>query len=380
MKVIVSIDSFKGSISSMEAGMAVKRGILLADPSAEVVVKPLADGGEGTVSALVEGLKGHIEEVIVSGPLSEPVHAQYGLIPDKKLAVIEMSQAAGITLIPKAKLNPLYTTTYGVGEMIKHALNKGYRDFIIGIGGSATNDGGAGMLQALGFDLLDDEGNQIPVGAVGLKKLVKIEATHIPAELSECTFKIACDVNNPLYGDQGSSKIFGPQKGATAEMVEELDQFLIHYSQVAQAAFPDADPYFPGVGAAGGLGFAFHTFLPSYLESGIDIILEITQLESLLPNADLLITGEGRLDYQTAMGKAPVGVAKLGKKFGKTVIAFAGSVTEGAQECNRHGIDAFFPILREITSLETAMTPSIAEKNLTETTEQVIRLFNRSEF
>ncbi|WP_270597713.1 glycerate kinase [Enterococcus asini] len=379
MKIVISIDSFKGSLSSMEAGSAVATGIHRVNPQTEVVIKPLADGGEGTVSALIEGMNGQKVTIPVTGPLEEKVQATYGVIADQKLAVIEMSEAAGLTLVPPAQRNPLLTTTYGVGELILDAVEKGCRHFIIGIGGSATNDGGAGMLQALGFDLLDANEKPIALGGQGLAELKEIRCDRVPEVLQECEFQIACDVTNPLCGPNGSSAVFGPQKGATKDMVADLDGWLMNFATVAQAQFPKADPLAPGTGAAGGLGFAFQAFLQGKLEPGIDIVLETIALEAALLDADLVITGEGRLDEQTAMGKAPVGVAKLAKKHKKTVIAFAGSVTSGARECNKQGIDAYFPILRQITTLEEAMDQDQAAQNLADTTEQVIRLVFKEE-
>lgn len=379
MKIVISIDSFKGSLSSMEAGNAVAAGIHRVSPQTEVVIKPLADGGEGTVSALIEGMNGQEVTIPVTGPLEEKVQATYGVIADQKLAVIEMSEAAGLTLVPPAQRNPLFTTTYGVGKLILDAAEKGCRHFIIGIGGSATNDGGAGMLQALGFDLLDANEKPIALGGQGLAELKEIRCDRVPEVLQECEFRIACDVTNPLCGPNGSSAVFGPQKGATKDMVADLDGWLMNFAKVAQAQFPKADPLAPGTGAAGGLGFAFQAFLQGKLEPGIDIVLETIALEAALLEADLVITGEGRLDEQTAMGKAPVGVAKLAKKHGKTVIAFAGSVTSGAQECNKQGIDAYFPILRQITTLEEAMDHEQAAQNLADTTEQVMRLVFKEE-
>ena len=374
MEIVIAIDSFKGSLSSMEAGKAAAEGIKRANPQAETVVRPLADGGEGTVEALVQGMGGVLQKISVTGPLGDPVDCTYGIIEETKTAVLEMSGAAGITLVPDEKRNPLYTTTYGVGEAIKDAIQKGCRRFLVGIGGSATNDGGAGMLQALGFGFLDKEGRQIPHGAIGLKHLASITTDHILEELSECEFQIACDVENPLCGEKGASAVYGPQKGATPKMIEDMDAWLLRYARLAKEKFQKADENYPGTGAAGGLGFAFLTFTNAALMSGIQIVLAETQLERYISKADMVITGEGRLDGQTAMGKAPVGVAELAKKYNLPVIAFAGSVTKDAKECNQKGIDAFFPILREITTLEEAMEPERAKNNLIDTAEQVFRL------
>lgn len=374
MKAVVAIDSLKGSLSSVEAGNAIAEGIRRADAQAEVVVRPLADGGEGTVDALVQGMNGSLRKVCVTGPLGEKVDAAYGIIEEEKMAVIEMSAAAGITLVPDEKKNPLFTTTYGVGEMIRDAIWKGCRKFVVGIGGSATNDGGIGMLQALGYEFLDSKGNPVPYGAVGLEDLAEIKSGNVISELEQCEFKVACDVTNPLCGQQGASAVYGPQKGATPEMIRKMDQWLSDYAKLAEKHYEKADPKYPGTGASGGLGFAFLTFTNAVLESGIKIVLKETKLEQYIQDADIVITGEGRLDGQTAMGKAPVGVAKLAGKYNIPVLAFAGSVTEDAGKCNEEGIHAFFPILRGITTLEEAMDRDNAKRNLIETVEQVFRL------
>lgn len=376
MRAVIAIDSLKGSLSSIEAGQAIAEGIRKADAKADVVIRPLADGGEGTVEALVCGMNGTLQHVKVTGPLGESVVCEYGIIAETKTAVIEMSGAAGITLVPDAKKNPLYTTTYGVGEVIRDAIEKGCRRFIVGVGGSATNDGGIGMLQALGYGFLNKDGQQVPFGAIGLKELETITDTYVLPELAECEFKIACDVTNPLCGENGCSAVYGPQKGANPSMIMEMDKWLRYYAALAREKFPKADLNEPGTGAAGGLGFAFLTFTNAVLESGIKIVLEETKLESYVKGADVVVTGEGRLDFQTAMGKAPVGVAGLAKKFDIPVLAFAGSVTKDATECNKNGIDAFFPILRGISTLEEAMKPENAKQNLTDTAEQAFRLFN----
>lgn len=374
MKVTIAIDSLKGSLSSMEAGFAIEKGIRKVYPDASVQVRPLADGGEGTVDALVAGMNGTLREVTVTGPLGEPVTAKYGIIESTGTAVMEMSQAAGITLISSEQRNPLYTTTYGVGEMILDAIKHGCRRFIMGIGGSATNDGGIGMLQALGYDFLDDSGKQIARGAIGIADLTRISSEHVISELKECSFRIACDVTNPLCGEKGCSAVYGPQKGATPEMIQDMDVWLGNYAKIAAESFASADAKYPGTGAAGGLGFAFLTFTNATLESGIKIVLEETNLREYISDADFVITGEGRLDEQTAMGKAPIGVAKLAKEFGIPVLAFSGCVTKDAVACNDHGIDAFFPILRTVVSLDEAMDSDAAAQNMTDTVEQVFRV------
>lgn len=377
MKAVIAIDSLKGSLSSMEAGYAAADGIRrVHGQDAEIIVRPLADGGEGTVEALVSGMNGIIQNVMVTGPLGTLVNCEYGIIESSHTAVIEMSGAAGITLVPDEKRNPLYTTTYGVGEVIKDAISKGCRRFIVGIGGSATNDGGIGMLQALGYGFLDKEGKQVPFGARGLEVLEEITDTYVLPELAECEFRVACDVTNILCGEEGCSAVFGPQKGATPSMIMQMDKWLEKYAALAEKKCTKINANQAGTGAAGGLGFAFLSFTNAVLESGIKIVLEETSLEKYMENADIVITGEGRLDGQTAMGKAPVGVARLAKKHNIPVTAFAGSVTKEAIACNQNGIDAFFPILRGVTTLEDAMKPENAKANMVDTVEQVFRLLN----
>lgn len=374
MNIVIAIDSFKGSIRSIEAGKCAANGIRKVYPDAIITVQPLADGGEGTVDALTSGCNGTFMHACVTGPLGSPVDCVYGMLPESKTAIIEMAGAAGLTLVPDSKRNPLYTTTYGVGEIIKDAIRNGCRHFIIGIGGSATNDGGIGMLQALGFDLTDALGKPISFGAIGLKQLSSISNVHALPELKECTFRIACDVTNPLCGPNGCSSVFAPQKGANAEIITAMDTWLSCYAALAQKIYPKADSTFPGSGAAGGLGFAFRTFLNASLESGIQIVLEETNLADAVRSADIVVTGEGRLDGQTVMGKAPIGVARIAKKYQKPVIAFAGCVTADAAACNAAGIDAFFPILQCPTSLAEAMNTDFTKENITRTVEQVFRL------
>ena len=376
MKVVVAIDSLKGSLSSIEAGEAIKSGVLKAMPEAEVCVRPLADGGEGTVEALALGMGGKLEVVEVTGPLGEKVACTYGILEETKTAIMEMSGAAGITLVPEELRNPLHTTTYGVGEVIKDAIAKGCRHFIVGIGGSATNDGGIGMLQALGYGMLDKDGAQVAFGAKGIKDIVTITDEFVIPELKECTFRVACDVTNTLCGELGCSAVFGPQKGADPTMIMQMDKWLEEYAKLTSEKYEKANAKQAGTGAAGGLGFAFLAYTNAVLESGIKIILEETKLENYVKDADIVVTGEGRLDAQTVFGKAPIGVAKIAKKYDKTVIAFAGAVTKDAVACNEHGIDAFFPILRRIQTLQEAMDAETARDNMSSTVEQVFRLIN----
>lgn len=375
MKVVIAMDSLKGSLTSLEAGNSAAEGIRRVYPEAEILVRPLADGGEGTVEALTTGMGGESQFISVTGPLGEPVVCQYGIIEHTKTAIIEMSGAAGLPLVPEKKRNPLHTTTYGVGEVILDAIKKGCRRFLVGIGGSATNDGGIGMLQALGYEFLDQSGRAIPQGAKGLAMLKEIRSDQVIPELKECKFYIACDVTNPLCGPNGSSAIYGPQKGADQEMIAQMDCWMENYAKIAKERFEGADAEYPGAGAAGGMGFAFLAFTDAVLESGISIVLKELNLKEDMKEADLVITGEGRLDEQTAMGKAPIGVAKLAKEYHLPVIAFSGSVTKGARKCNEEGIDAFFPILRSVVPLEEAMNAGCASDNLADTAEQVFRLW-----
>ena len=374
MKVVVAIDSFKGSLSSIEAGQAVKAGVLAAHPDANVIIKPLADGGEGTTDAFIEGLGGQRIDLTVTGPMGSPVSCYYGYLEKDKTAIIEMASASGITLVPAHQKNPLTASTRGVGEMIIHALEKGCRHFIIGIGGSATNDAGIGMLKALGYSFLDEQGLDVGEGAQALGKVASIDAKNRHPLLDDCQFRIACDVTNPLCGENGATYIYGPQKGVTEAQKESLDQDMAHFADVTETTLNCAYKNYPGAGAAGGLGFAFLSYLHASLSPGVELILDAINLSDALNGADIVVTGEGQLDRQTAMGKAPVGVAKLAKAHGAKVLAFSGSVTQEAVACNQAGIDAFFPILRRIVTLEEAMDPSTARSNMTASVEQVFRL------
>lgn len=373
MRVAVAIDSFKGSLSTLRAGEAAREGILRALPDAEVGVFPLADGGEGTLDALLAS-GGERISIPVCGPLGETVTAEYGILSDSGIAVIEMAAAAGLTLVPEARRDPLDTTTYGVGEIIRDAIFRGCRRFLVGIGGSATNDGGTGMLSALGFGFLDEKGREIPRGAIGLRSLCRITSDGALPELSECVFEVACDVKNPLCGALGCSAVYGPQKGATPETVREMDGWLSAYADLSASLLGADHRDTPGAGAAGGMGFAITAYLGGRLRSGIELVIEATGLLRELALADVVVTGEGRLDAQSAMGKAPVGVARLAKEHGRTVVAFSGCVTDEARVCNAAGIDAFFPILRRPSTLAEAMDPDAAYRNLADTAEQVFRL------
>lgn len=374
LKVTVAIDSFKGSMSSIEAGEAAREGIRKAC-DAQVVVKPLADGGEGTTEALVEGLGGEYVYAEVTSPLGGSVHARYGVMADGRTAVMEMAEAAGIMLVRPEDLNPWEAATYGVGEMIADAVRRGCREFIVGIGGSATTDGGVGMLMALGYEFLDVSGNRIHPGAGELDKIEQIKDEKVLPELKDCHFQIACDVTNPLCGNHGAVYVYGMQKGVKEEEKQILDEKMKHYARKTFEWLGKDNSAAAGAGAAGGLGFAFLSYMPgAELKSGIEIVLQAVRLEEEIRDSDIVVTGEGRLDFQTAMGKVPVGVAALAKKYDCKVIAFAGSVTEDAAECNARGIDAFFPIVRGVTTLEEAMDSGRAKRNMELAAEQVFRL------
>lgn len=372
MKVVVACDSFKGSLSAVQVCTAICDGLHSIDENIEVLERPVADGGEGTVDALSKSMHGVKKTITVHGPLEEKVKSEYAIIRDTNTAIIEMSSVAGITLVKEEDRNPLFTTTYGVGEIILDALKEGCKKFIVGIGGSATNDGGVGMLQALGYELLDENNMPIPLGAIGLKKLKTIHTDKANEQLKDCTFLIACDVDNPLCGNNGASAIYGPQKGATKQMIEDLDSWLHNFANVSKTINPNTDENYPGSGAAGGLGFALHTFLNAELKSGIEIVLHEMKLEEDIKDCDFVITGEGKIDEQSLMGKVISGIAELTNKYNKPLIALAGSV-ENEEACNKLGITVF-SIVRGVCTLEEAMNPTNAINNLKKTSSQIMRL------
>ncbi|MBP3384817.1 MAG: glycerate kinase [Firmicutes bacterium] len=374
MKIVIAIDSFKGSMTSMEAGAAVRDAVMNICNGVQAVLKPVADGGEGMTEALTYGLGGSFVYTDVTGPLGDPVRARYGILPDKATAVMEMAEAAGIMLVKEK--DPWNASTYGVGEMIIDAVSRGIRTFIMGIGGSATTDGGTGMLKALGIKFLDETGNEISEGAGDLDRIAEIDTEGMLSELAECEFRVACDVKNPLYGENGAVYVFGPQKGVKESEKAILDAKMQHYASMTEKATGADHSCDEGAGAAGGLGFAFSSFFPNAkLQSGIKIALQAIELEAEMTDADLVITGEGRLDGQTAMGKVPVGIAKLAKKYDVPVIAFAGCIGDGAELCREEGIDDFFAITPEGMELETAMKKDVAENNMKKTVERELLLF-----
>lgn len=354
MKIVIAPDSFKESLSALEVAEAVEKGFKQVLPQANYVKVPMADGGEGTVQSLVDATDGESISKTVTGPLGEPVEAFFGILGTKRTAVIEMAAASGLHLVPPAKRNPLMTTTKGTGELISAALDYGVNHIIIGIGGSATNDGGAGMAKALGAQLLDAEGNEILDGGGALGNLAFINLSTLDSRLQHVKIEVACDVDNPLTGERGASAIFGPQKGATPEMVALLDRNLRHYAAVLERDLGQKIDDVPGAGAAGGLGAGLLAFLQAELKRGVDIVIEATNLLEAVRDADVVITGEGKIDGQTIYGKTPIGVAKTAKKHGIPVIGIAGNIGADSHVVYEHGIDALFSIVPGVTTLENA--------------------------
>ncbi|HLI68734.1 MAG TPA: glycerate kinase [Ktedonobacteraceae bacterium] len=373
MKIVVAPQSLKGSLSAAEAGQAIARGAREVYPEAQISVVPVADGGEGTTQALVDATGGRLVTREVTGPLGEPVQAFLGLMGDGCTAVIEMAAGAGLPLVPPAVRDPRVTTTYGVGELLLAALNEGRTRFIIGIGGSATNDGGAGMAQALGARLLDAQGDDLPYGGAALARLARIETEHMDARLRQCVFEVACDVNNPLCGPTGASAVYGPQKGATPAMVAELDAALAHYAQIIERDLGSVVRDIPGAGAAGGLGAGLLAFLRARLRPGAQIVLEAVRLEEHLRGADLVITAEGQLDSQTAYGKSVGAVAALAKKYRLPVLAIAGGLGENYRELYKLGIDGIAVLPPGPMELAQAMRE--ADRLISEAAERALRIF-----
>ena len=355
MKIVIAPDSFKGSLTALQVAEAIEVGLRRVFPDVVIEKIPMADGGEGTVQSLVDATGGKILTARVLDPLGNPINAQYGVLGDGITAVIEMAAASGLTLVPPNKRDPRVTTTYGTGELIRAALAQGCRKLIIGIGGSATNDGGAGMAQALGAKLLTASGEQIEPGGGSLAALSSIDLSELDPRIAETETVVACDVNNPLTGEEGASNVYGPQKGATPEMIEILDANLAHFDRIVQRALSKSVGNVPGAGAAGGLGAGLMAFLDASLKSGIDIVTEAAQLSKRFAGADLVITGEGQINFQTVFGKTPVGVAKVAKTHNIPVIAIAGSIANDSDGVYNAGIDAMIDIVPEPMSLETAI-------------------------
>jgi glycerate kinase len=354
-KIVIAPDSFKESLTALEAANAIEEGLKEVLPGCQFVKVPMADGGEGTVQSLVDATGGQIEHATVTGPLGDKVKGFYGLLGDGKTAVIEMAAASGLELVPRKKRDPMIATTFGTGELISIALDKGVERIIIGIGGSATNDGGAGMVQALGGKLVDQDGLDIPFGGAGLAKLERIDLSTLDIRLANVKVDVACDVDNPLIGPKGASAIYGPQKGATPEQIELLDANLAHYASVIKRDVGKDIQDVPGAGAAGGLGAGLLAFLPAELKRGGDLVIEATKLEEAVRDADLVITGEGGVNHQTIHGKTPICVANTAKKYDVPVIALAGSLTNDYTNVYDHGIDALFSIVPGAVTLEEAL-------------------------
>ena len=372
-RITVAVDSFKGSLSSREVADAFALGWKSVLPDCEVQKVSIADGGEGTVEALVETLDGEYVEVGVSDPLGRPIQARYGVVDGGRTAVMEMSAASGLPLLAPEERNPLNTSTFGTGEMIADAIKRGCRKFLIGIGGSATNDGGLGMLRALGFRLLDDGGRELSGDGSSLECLAKIDASAAMEELSETEFIVACDVNNPLYGERGAAYVYAPQKGADAAMVERLDAGLRNYARVVESFSGETVANMPGAGAAGGLGAGFKAMLGAKLERGIDMVLSAIHFDQIIEGSDLVITGEGRLDRQTVMGKAPSGVLQAASAQRIPTIAIGGAVA-WCEELASSDFVALLPIVAGPVSLEVAMQCDVAAENVRRTAAQIAKI------
>jgi len=372
-KIVIASDSFKGSVSSIEVARSAKRAIHKVLPECEVVKIPVADGGEGTIESLVSAMNGSIISCSVHDPLMNLIRADYGILGDKKTAVIEMASASGLTLVPVEKRNPMLTTTFGTGELIKDALFRGCKNFLIGIGGSATNDAGTGMLQALGFRFFDKEGIELGKGGEILQSIHSIDRSSVLPELQDTVFTIACDVNNPFSGKNGAAYIYARQKGADDAMINQLDKGLKNFASIIKESEKKEINLIPGAGAAGGLGGGFIAFLPSTLKPGIQMVLEALDFDRRIQNADLIITGEGKLDRQTGMGKTPAGVLEAGKKQQIPVIAIGGTVEE-TESLNQQGFLAVLSIQPGPVSLVQAMDKTFTSQNIERTVEQLVRI------
>jgi glycerate kinase len=355
MRIVVAPDSFKGSLSALAVAEAMERGVRSVFPDASVARVPIADGGEGTVEALVAATGGRLESRRVTGPLGEPVEARWGVLGDGRTAVVEMAAASGLTLVPRERRDPRATTTRGTGELVRAALDAGLRRVVVGLGGSATNDGGAGLARALGIRFLDDAGRDLPEGGAALARLARVDLAGRDARIAAAEVVVACDVDNPLTGPRGASAVYGPQKGATPAMVAELDAALERFARVAREATGRDVAGLPGAGAAGGLGAGLLFFTPARLRPGVEIVLETTGFDDLVRGADLVLTGEGRTDFQTAMGKAPVGVAAAAKRQGVPVVCLSGGLGPGADEVLARGIDALAVTVPGPMGLEEAV-------------------------
>ena len=373
MKIVIAPDSFKESLTALEVADAIEQGFKKFYPHADSVRIPMADGGEGTVQSLVDALKGKVVEQSVTAPLGNKIQAFFGISGDNQTAIIEMAAASGLHLVSPAQRNPLKTTSFGTGELIKAALDLGVKKIILGIGGSATNDAGAGMLQALGVQLLDVNNQQISLGGENLSLISKIDLSKLDSRLQQVEILVACDVDNPLCGEKGASAVFGPQKGATPEIVQQLDRALFHFSDIVQQDLDLNIRDQAGAGAAGGMGGGLLLLPNVQLKAGVQIIIDAVNLNEQIKGADLVITGEGRMDSQTVHGKTPIGVAKAAKLFNKPVIAIVGSLKDDYEVVYKHGIDAVFPIIRQLKSLDETL--KLGRENLISTAQNIARLY-----
>lgn len=376
-KIVIASDSFKGSLSSAEVAACGERAVHRLFPDCKVVQLPVADGGEGTAETLTAALGGQSVTAIVHDPLGRLITARYGWIAQEQTALIEMAASSGLPLLPLEERNPWLTSTYGTGELIRNALERGCHKFLIAIGGSATNDGGMGLLQALGFRFLDAEGKELPGCGGSLQQIQQIDSSGVLVDLAQCQFTVACDVTNPFYGPTGAAYVFAPQKGADAEMVEALDQGLRHFAQLIHTTQGIAIDQLAGAGAAGGLGGGLVAFLNARLTPGIEMVLDALRFDTQITGADLIITGEGKLDAQTCMGKTPLGILRRAQQQGIPVVALGGAV-EASEALNQCGFLAVFPILPYPTSLTEAMDSSFTQQNIERTIAQVLRLFSAS--
>lgn len=373
MKIVIAPDSFKESLTALEVADAIELGFKKFYPHADYVRIPMADGGEGTVQSLVDALKGKVVEQSVTAPLGNKIQAFFGISGDNQTAVIEMAAASGLHLVSPAQRNPLKTTSFGTGELIKAALDLGVKKIILGIGGSATNDAGTGMLQALGVQFLDANNQQIGLGGENLSLISKIDLSKLDSRLQQVEILVACDVDNPLCGEKGASVVFGPQKGATPEIVQQLDRALFHFSDIVQQDLDLNIREQAGAGAAGGMGGGLLLLPNVQLKAGVQIIIDAVNLNEQIKDADLVITGEGRMDSQTVHGKTPIGVAKAAKLFNKPVIAIVGSLKDDYEVVYEHGIDAVFPIIRQLKSLDETL--KLGRQNLISTAQNIARLY-----
>lgn len=373
MKIVIAPDSFKGSLSAVAAAEAIEKGVKNYMPQAVTVKLPMADGGEGTLDSLIAATNGRKIQVTVTDPIGNPVEAAYGIIEPDQTAIIEMAAASGLCLLTNEQQNPMIATTFGTGELIKHALDAGCRNFILAIGGSATNDGGSGMLQALGLALLDSAGQPVGTGGASLQDIASIDAEKFDSRIADSKFLLACDVQNPFLGANGATRIYGPQKGATPQMLEELEGYMATWADIIASHTGTHIHQLPGAGAAGGLGGAFLAFFPIEMRRGIDVVIEYSRLSDHLEGADLLITGEGQIDAQTANGKTPMGVAQEALKFQVPTIALAGSIGKDIDKLYPYGIISVHSIVNSTMSLEAAMEQ--AAELLSQSAEQVMRTF-----